>query len=240
MAVSILGTPQTGVNFEAGTGLDYEAVAGTTERMVVVIFGSKMGGTRTISALTLGGVNMAALGGSTSNFNLTASLAGLGAIREANIPGGSNTLSLTLSGTDADKGQGVIFTLDGCDQTTAISAAGTTLDHTNGAQTLTEATGVAYTDGDLVIAHWTIDNTSTPTSITGPAGYTGLYTLDNANLYTRAWYQIMSGSGTATPSVSFTNGTGTYASVLRTSVIKAASAGSSVAPLAAAYYYNNR
>jgi hypothetical protein len=237
MAVSILGSPQSGINFEAGTGLDYtaETDTGGGNRLLCLLWGAVCGGSRTISALTIGATSMTAYAGVNTQFSGNAAHTASAFLKHSSIPAGSNAFALTWSGTDIDKGQGVALTLSGVDQDfSSIAVVGTgVISPGTGVQTFASGSASSYNDGDLIFFHWTTNNASTPSSITGPSGFSDLYTTDNATFYTRAWYQVMSGSGSITPQITANTGNG-VPTAIRVTVIPAAS-GASVAPIVAYY-----
>jgi hypothetical protein len=243
MAVSLLGAVQGSVNFEAGTGLGYTAeTSATGNRAVVLLWGMSAAGGRTISALTLGAVNLATYSTVSNYFATNSAMAAVAVMKDASIPVGANSLSLTLSGTDLDKGNGAILTLDGVDQSFSASlamAAEGNSRGTSGALTITETDSVAYNAGDMVIINYCYgDNAVVAPGVTTPGGFSTLFAgQTGANTRVQGFYQIMGSGGTMSPVIDIPSLSGNVPSVFQTIVIPAAG-GSTTAPLAAAYYYN--
>jgi hypothetical protein len=230
MAVSLGATINTSIDFVAGSGLSYTPDSGSN-RIVLLLFGARSTSSRTISSTTHNSVAATATGRNQSlgtNYTYAATARWIESAVQA-----SGSFANTWSGAMTDAGRGGAITLIGVDQTTPVVEED--IDGTTTTDTITSA-GVAVAAGDLIISTVACNTTSTVTS--APSGYSVLWNVTgtgSATVKYVAYYKTISGAGTETPSYTF-NGNNTSAA-MRNIVVKAA-AGSSVAPLAAAYYYN--
>lgn len=157
MAVSILGTPAaldetTNNSYTPETGADLVVAIFVTESTV---------STRTLTSAVLGGVTMT-VGHSLYTNNVYVTFAYL---KQADIPVGSSAWAATWSGAmSGDEGAGVIFSLQGVDQTTPIG-------NTSGAgfsSSSTPSDSITSADGSIVLGACVI--TTTSAAWTGPTG----------------------------------------------------------------------
>jgi hypothetical protein len=231
MAIAV-GTIQGSVNFHTSTGLSWAPDAGD-DRLALLLGGANDAGTRTLDVLTHNGVAATAKDrstafGSTAVHNFYGYWLG-GAIQS------SGNLAIDWSQAMTEEGNAAVLTITGAEQTPTISVTATSV--TTAGLTITHGAAINVTAGQLLIVTCATDTTVTAGS--GPGtGYTQICRQSGSGTAGKfvAHYKIIGSDGTETPSYTF--GGSNNASMRMVNYLISPAATSSVAPLAAAYYYN--
>ena len=187
---SVLGTPAA-----ADSGSTYTAESGSN-RVLVWVAGSSSDGAKTVSAATFGGVSMTQAEFLSSDIAGYEVNSGLWYIKEASIPSGLQSLSVTWSGA-LNNSSGMLLTLDGIDQSSTIVGTATG-QYDTGSQLSSSVTVAA---GDVGV--WGVGTNGSYSTIGVPSGsrgtYTGYTAQQESNCTTRAASCVYSSSGTEQP-----------------------------------------
>jgi hypothetical protein len=194
MPITIVGTPQTAVNFQTSSGLSYSAESGS-DRMLILALGSE--GSTDPTAFGYGGINSTGLSYA-EYFNSSTARAMQAYWNEAAIvSAGTPPKDFSTTGGSASYVHGLALTAAGVDQASPIKYE----EQLNRDNTSTDMvfTGTTCAAGDLIVLVVVSHSGSGGSTC---SGYVEMYEINSgAVTYTLTIYRKISAGGTEAPTV---------------------------------------